>query len=422
MSQSIHAPDTASHIIATSSNNDSTNPPSSTNVPPVVKVTSHKSHSLPTPAIAGIAIAIVLVTLIVGGVLLFLNLKKRRARHGQPQVELSAAPARPRDMAELGDQGSGTTDEKEAEKMVDEDSPKDQRLIDEREIALMDHGNGQGSAHELSGPDVSRPELPSPDPNLKFELASETVARSELSTPEPGWPGRELPTPEPVLETAGAVAADASSSPFDHNLSPVSSPGSTWSRNRTGSRRRPTHLRMDSSESEGPWPNSEVPTRTRPSLRHSRVVSSESEGGWPPDRMSSTSSRRSHARVDSSDSESVQPRANIASVQHPHRRNLSSDSEPISPQQPSTSDYSTRPKHDRFNSTDSTDTFETRLLSPGSPYFPPLRQPVQAIPSIGPDTASSAAFPTSRSGLLSEEPSDMNEVPKAMSQDPKKRT
>ena len=413
ISQSIAAPDSASHIVAIS--NDSAISPTPTNLPPIVKTNSKdspKSSSISTGAKAGIAIAIVLIALIVGGVLLWFYLKKRKGRSKTEAEELPADPIHPRDRAELPDSGadrySGSTMVKGAGPNVDE---KDQERVHQQEVALMT------DPVELSGPD--RSELPSPDPDVQHELASPDLPpRSELSTPEPRT---EMPS-----EVIGGTAAGAPSLSQENLPSPVSSPDSLRPRNRIGSQQKPAHLRKDSSESEGGWTRPQAPKRTRPTVSHSRVVSSESEGGWTREGMVFTT----HHRMDSSDSEISAPITSATSSRPPHNRAPSVDSDLISSEKPPPSATSSRPPHRRLDSNDSSDTIETRFqMSPMSPYFPPNRQgnnqPIQAIPSLGPENSlsalSSPSLMSTRSGLLSPEPMEIDERDETEEMNPGKR-
>lgn len=412
ISQAIAAPDSASHIVAIS--NASAISPTPTNLPPIVKTNSTnspKSSSISTGAKAGIAIAIVLIALIVGGVLLWFYLKKRRGRSKTQAEELPADPIHPRDRAELPDSGadrySGSTMVKGAGTNVDE---KDQERVHQQEVALMT------DPVELSGPD--RSELPSPDPEVQHELASPDLPpRSELSTPEP--------RAEISSAVIGGTAAGAPSLSQENLPSPVSSPDSLRPRNRVGSQQKPAHVRKDSSESEGGWTRAQVPKRTRPTVSHSRVVSSESEG-WTREGMVFTT----HHRMDSSDSEISVPITSATSSRPPHNRAPSADSDLISSEKPPTSATSSRPPHRRLDSNDSSDTIETRFqMSPMSPYFPSNRQgnnqPIQAIPSLGLENSLSAlSSPTlmsTRSGLLSPEPMEIDEKDETEEVKPAKR-
>lgn len=411
ISQAIPAPDSASQIIADSVNATS---PTPTSVPSGVVTKSSKSHSLSTGAIVGIAIAIVLVALIVGGVLLFFNLKKRRERNKKSSLELDANPPPPRDRAELSaeeERLSGSTIVKLIN--VDEAAHKDPDSTDQQDVPLM--------KKETAELEVPKPELPSPDPNAKHEMpTSDPPPRSELSTPEPTWPApKPMPSQEPRAEISSAETAKKfTEDPLpstDNSQAQTLSTESTRAANQAGSQRRPTHVRVDSSESESGWNKMPVPVRTRPSVGHSRVVSSESESGWV------------HHRMDSSDSEISNYPANVTTDRSPQHR-PSTDSIPISPEQVPHSAASSRPAHRRFNSNDSADTLETRLeMFPGSPYFPPRQgqnQPIQAIPSLGIENPlsalSSPSLMSTRSGLLSPEPLEMDEdeeIPRSISRD-----
>lgn len=392
VSQALHVPDESSDIVAipsaqaTGTGTNPTNPGSEPSPPVTIMTTtpqpSPKSHALATPAIAGIAIALVVLALLAGGIILYCYRRKRKAkRELRGKAELPADAPFPAHARELEAREKNGAQKGVPDMTVEE---KDQAHMDQREVLLMDHGGSgsHGPVAELPSPDPSRPgQLPSQDSD-PFELASqeqalrselstpEPIARSELSTPDPGWAG------SPELED-GAVTE--SSPRLDGVPSPVSSPGSLWS---GGNRRRESTFRKDSPESEAGWHQSGSIRRSRPSLRHSRMVSSESESGGHPEGVPSGPSRPTHVRMDSSESESGMVRAKVGS----------------------------RPSHRRLESNDSV---ETRLAmnSPAASFFPsrPSHDRAwQALPSIGPDppllNRSSPSLESMRSGLLSPAP------------------
>lgn len=420
ISQSLFPKDSASHIVPIPPVQSQTTQPSSTNSvisthPPITKSTSHSSHSLPTPAIAGIAIAIIVLTLVAGAFGVWVRIKRKRNPARESRPELAADP---RDVPELegkGNQSStSSNDKKSADDSVAEvTDEKMQVQLEQNEIRIMDQGNNvhHGAPIELGGSDVLIPELPSPDPARAHELCSPEaeIMRSELSTPEPFW-RPEMPSPE-----MGDALAGRASPPVENSPSPLSSPGSLWSTNRALPR-RPTHGRMDSSESEGAWTRDGMPSTIPRQNSHPRVSSTGSDPpnpGWARDRIPSNASsrRQQHARVDSSDSEGAFSHATFTPGRPAHARVDSSDSEATSrnlPQRrPST-------QHRRLDSSDSAETWETRLeMSPNSPYFPPPTRlgrdrHVEAVPSIWPDSSQegliSSGATSTRSGLRSPEP------------------
>lgn len=346
---------------------------------------SPKSRALATPAIAGIAIAVVILALLVGGFLLYRHRRKRKAKRlPRGKAELPADPPFPHHARELD--GSERHDPQKGVPGVTVEE-KDQAQMDQNEVLLM--GQGDSASHgpsELPSPDPFRPELPPNQDSYRSELPStehcprselstpEPIRRSELSTPEPGWQG------SPELED---VAVRESSPPLEGVPSPVSLASSLWS----GTRRREPVLRKDSSESEAGWQRTEGIGHSRPPLRHSRMVSSGSESSFRPKRVPSGSSRPTHVRVDSSESESGGVRGKLRS----------------------------RPPHQRLDSNDSVITMETRLaMNPPGSFLPPRpgqdRQdrPLQSLSSIGPDPSplhrQSHSLESMRSGLLSPAP------------------
>lgn len=399
VSQALHAPDEASNIVpipSAQATETGTNPTNSGSPnPPVTIITttpepSPKSRGLATPAIAGIVIAVVVLALLVGGFLLYRHRRKRKAKRlPRGKAELAADAPFPHHAREL-DASERPNPQKSVPGVTVEE--KDQAQIDQNEVLLMDQGHSaRHGPLELPSPDPFRPELPpsqdsyrhelpSPEPGLRSELSTpEPIARSELSTPEPGWQG------SPGLE---GITGGEPSPPLDIP-SPVSSPGSLWS----GNRRREQPVRKDSSESEAGWQRTGSIGHSRPSMRHGRMISSESESSVRPERVPSGSSRPSHVRMDSSESESGTIRGKFAS----------------------------RPPHRRLDSTDSVTSMETRLAmnAPGS-FFPPPRsghdrqdRPLQNFSSIGTDPSPfhrpSPSLESIRSGLLSPAPLEFNE-------------
>lgn len=439
ISQSLFSKDSARHIVpvqpaetqtATSSPISPTSTASST-LPPITKSTSHPSHSLGTPAIAGIAIAIVLLA-IAGGIGAWLLIKRKRASKRQTP-ELAADPPYPHDKVELENGENGQlpgsfNDQKGPRTSVEEASnEKIQTQLDQREINIMDGNDGIHSTHcEAGGSEVLTPELPSPDPfgfGPHEPSSSEAqLMRSELSTPEPDRVS-EMPSPEmapaemPSPEIGGTAAGERSSS-HGATSSTLLPPDSAYSKHRPRSR-RPVHGSIDSSESEGGGTrNGKAPASARQGT-HSPTYTAEpfearQQHGWAHDRVPSSASSRQrpqHMRVDSTDSESAFPSATFKSVRSTpaHVRVDSSDSEsfPLSPQRHSSLPTS-RPPHRRLDSKDSTETMETRLEQspPGSSWFSqatrlardrPMHQSSQEA-LVSPSAASL------RSGLRSPEP------------------
>ncbi len=391
VSQARHDPDELSNIVAipsaqaTGTESEPTDPGSVPRPPyTVVTPTAEKSRALGTPAIAGIAVAVVVLALLTGGIVLWVCRRKRKARALRDKAERPFDHPAPHDARELD--GSGRPDPRKAGPDVTV-AEKEQSRIDQREVLLMDHGNNRPVV-ELASPELLPSELPSHGTANRFELpSSEPVHRSELSTPEP-VARSELSTPEPEWPASferedGTVGEP--SPPLGMDLSPISAPGSLWS----GNRRRQPHLRMNSSESDGGWPRAGTPPSSppssRPPLRHSRMISSDSESSFHPDRASSGSLRPTQVRMDSSDSEVGVKRATFSSVRRPHRR---------------------------LDSNDSDTTMDARLALNSSISFSPPQpshdRHVQGIPSLGPEPSlfslSSPSLESMKSGLVSPTP------------------
>lgn len=312
LSQALHAPDDSSNIIAIPSAQATgtvakPTDPGSEPKPPITITSgpaSPKSRGLGTPAMAGIIIAGVVIGLaVVIGWILLSRRRKRKARKARKAWSDKAEHP-----SELD--GSGRSDPPKVGAAVTVEE-KEQAQMDQTEVGLMNQGNSgsHGSRVELASPDVLHPELashepyhraelPSPEPCLRSELTTpEPIARSELSTPEPEWPGSS--------DLADGTMVGGSSPPLDGGPSPVS----LWS-----NRRREVPARKDSSESEGGWPHTRSIRRSRPSGRHTRVVSTDSESNFPLNRAPSGTPRPTHARMDSSESMETRLAANAPGI------------------------------------------------------------------------------------------------------------
>ena len=441
ISQSLVSKDSSRHIVpiqpaesqtAISSPTASPVSPTSTassTLPPIIISTSHPSHSLGTRAIAGIAVAFVLLA-IAGGIGAWLLIKRKRAskRHQTPELE---APPTFRAELETGENGQplgSSNDGKGPRSSVEEvANEKIQAHLDQREINIMDGHTGiHGTHFEVGGSEVLTPELPSPDPfgPGPHELSSSEaqLMRSELSTPEPDWVP-EMPSPEmassemPSPDLAGTAAVKRSSS-HGATSSTLFPPDSAHSKHRPRSR-RPVHGSVDSTDSEGGGTRNGKAPASAGQGTYSPIYTAEpgeirQPHGWAHDRAPSSASsgqRPQHMRVDSSDSESALPSANFKSVRPTpaHVRVDSSDSEsfPLSPQRHPSLPTS-RPPHRRFDSKDSTETMETRLEQspPGSPWFPPVTRLARDRPmnKSSQEALVSPSAASLRSGLRSPEP------------------
>lgn len=293
VSQAVFAPDSAARIEAIPAAPSSTITTGSTptdaaspTLPPITKIITTKSNSLPTPMIAGIATAMAVLLLLVLGLAWHFGYNKRKfrfcfRRHRRDSAGLPSDPPIP---AEL-DCKEPLSEKKGANVTVDE---KYRDGIYQDDIQAMDRA-WHGPVIELGGDENSRSELPSPEPYQRHELPSpEPVWRSELSTPEPGWPA-EMPSPD-----MGGTTVGEPSPPSDGMPSPLSSP--SLHRTGKGLQRRPTHTRMNSSEAE----SSPTSVRSRPSLRRSPRISPESDTA--PLRSDIGANRPLHKRFGSADS------------------------------------------------------------------------------------------------------------------------
>ena len=205
------------------------NPSQHSDVSVVQPTSKSSSHAFPVGAIAGIAVAVVIITLICGTLAICYNLRKRRRRVTNDTSELAAHPTHPKGKEELEDTDrSRTLPQKAAAtlgfvkrpfgsdkssgasiviKEVDDEDDKDEKIA----------GNDTNALIELSDTAArQRAELPSPTPWLRPELESPDPAliRSELSTPELGFRGEPSPLPSPHFITDSALASPSWSLPI----------------------------------------------------------------------------------------------------------------------------------------------------------------------------------------------------------------
>lgn len=287
-----------SHIVAISHPNTTgtsiANPTSSS--AGVVKTTGNSSHGIGTGAIAGIAVAIVLIATLCGSFFIYRNLRRKR------QSQKSAAAAPPDEPKALSDVDSdhkhNFSDEPEVKKTTTSatvtvnEVPMTPPLpeADNNEFfgPFAEKRRPQSRIMELPADPVDRSEMPSPGPE---EL------RSELSTPEPKWNLTEAPSPDPSHELP---SPSLSSTEFCHpspDLEQRRSPSLENSRSALTSPeprpplQRPETIRGDSSESEAGWSRDGMPLRPF----HRRYHSDDSD-------TTSMSTRPRHSRIESSDS------------------------------------------------------------------------------------------------------------------------
>ena len=191
----------------------------------VAQPSSNKSsHAFPVGAIAGIAIAVVLITLVCGTLAICYNLKKRRRRASTAPSELAANPQHPKDVGELEDtdqsrgfwsrhvpglkamksttsRSSGTITVKEGDE--EDYTDKEKGANDTNALNLIELSNNElRQRAELPSPEPwLRPELESPDPGL--------IARSQNSTPAMGFRAEPSPLPSPEIHNDSAFGSPA---------------------------------------------------------------------------------------------------------------------------------------------------------------------------------------------------------------------
>lgn len=425
ISQATFNPSVPSQIVPISHANTigttTANPTSSSTA--IVKITNNGSHGIGTGAIAGIAIAFVLIAALCGSFFIFRSLRRKRQSR-----KLAMTPSNePKAMSDIeSDHKHDFSDEPEVKKNttttvtvaeVPMTPPLSEADGNEFFAPFGEERRPQSPPMELPAEPLDRSEMPSPSPE---EL------RSELSTPEPKWNYPELPSPDPSQElpSPGLSLADSShpspdleqrrSPSLEHRRSALTSPEPRLSV------QRPDPTRTDSSESEAGWTRDGMPIRPfhrryqsddsdTPSIsirpRNSRVDSSDSDAFIHSNRIdessaesespssytrptiprvessglespisspssSSSASRQRNIRMDSS-SESE----NGSAAATPHRSGVSSTFHSSSSTRPATTFHSSsssrpsirrssavRPVNIRMNTEDS-DTWETRLES-----------------------------------------------------------
>ena len=285
-----------SHIVAishASTTGTTTANPTSSNAA-IVKTTNNVSHGIGTGAIAGIAIAIVLIATLCGSFFILRSLRRKR----WSQKMAMAAADEPKPMSDMdSDHKHDFSDEPEVKKNttttvtvaeVPMTPPLSEADGTEFFAPFGEKQRPQSRIMELPAEPVDRSEMPSPSPE---------DLRSELSTPEPKWNYPELPSPDPSQELPSPGLSPAGSGHASPNLEQRRSPSLENRRSALNSPephlpiQRPNSIRMDSSESEPGWTRDGMPTGPF----HRRYQSDDSD-------TPSVSTRPRNSRMDSSDS------------------------------------------------------------------------------------------------------------------------
>ena len=327
-----------SHIVPIAASTTSTPPnPSGTSI---IKSTGNGSKGIGTGAIAGVAIAIALVGIIVAIVAFFFMRHRRRVRRESEQAVHGA----------ITYESTKEDDTPQRDSSDEHSDPKKQTTVaagpasgpmtpplSEVEGHDMLTSGSHFSPTELPGSRLSalsRSELSTPEPWARTpELPSDIQAiRSELSTPEPVFPDAELPTPDPAHELPSpSLSTTMPSHPSPSLPSASSSPA-----------QRPLSMRMDSTDSESGF--------TRDGMRqfHRRYHSDESRP-LPTRKASDDSSIESpvlgYLSSSGSDVETPDFTTPVEASRPPFRRTSAP-----------------RPRNQRLGSADS-ETWETRLES-----------------------------------------------------------
>ena len=365
-------PNAQSHIVSiisnstTSTSGPAANPTSSNG--PIVKTTtpSSSSHGIGIGAIAGIAIAIVLIASLVSGFFVYKCLRRRKdakaATLAAFKIESVSKVAPESDDDSKKDFAKEAEVKKPAAAIATvSEVPGPMTPPSEVDGGYFFTGNEkvpfQSHTMELAGSPPNRSELSTPEP--LHELDPEAI-RSELSTPDPIYNFVELPSPNPSNEpgspSLSSISSGHPSPPIrDDRQSALQSPAYPQFE-------RPLSDRMDSSESEAGWTRDGMPRRPfhrryqsneslNPSLQSrplsSRMESSDSEPFGRPDPVDESSeseaivspiaTRRPLTHLDSSDSEAgISSQSSSSHIARPHptvlRMDSSSESEAPSPQ------------------------------------------------------------------------------------------
>ena len=285
-----------SHIVAISHAKTGTtvaNPTSSNTA--IIKTTTNGSHGIGTGAIAGIAIAIVLIATLCGSFFIFRSLRRKR----QSQKAALTLVDEPKAISDLeSDPKHGFSDEPEVKKNttttvtvaeVPMTPPLSEADGNEFFAPFGERRRPQSRIMELPAEPVDRSEMPSPSPE---------DLRSELSTPEPKWNYPELPSPDPSQELSSPGLSTTDSDRPSPDLEQRRSPSLEIRRSALTSPeprlpiQRPVSIRVDSSESEAGWSRDNMPIGPF----HRRYQSDDSDAP-------SVSTRPRHSRMGSSDSD-----------------------------------------------------------------------------------------------------------------------
>lgn len=439
ISQAIFDPTAPSHIVSLASNTSATtaaNPNSSNKS--VVKTTTGGSHGIGTGAIAGIAIAIVLIASLVGAFFVYRSLKRRRNGKRFPtSEELEGEPEfKPnfdQDFKQDFPQDPEPKKHMTATTVIAVDSPMTPPLEADGGYFSVSNEKEPYYAHAMElpgspGSPPNRSEMGSPEPP-ELESPNPEIIRSELSTPEPrlAW---ELPSPDPSHEMPASPAISSMSS------SQPSPPVNEDRRSGLNSPRqlpiqRPASDRFDSSESEAGWTRdgmSQRPFHTRydssESLqsrpRHSRMASADSDGFIHSDRidestdsepvvssasevvMSPVLSRPGIVHLDNSDSEAAISSVSSSSQQIPRR--------PVNRMDSSSESEAPTPARSTFRHVVGL----TRPFHSSSSSRPAMRRSIHAMTrpfSYRSDSSDSDAWQTRLDSASTENPSDVSRFP-----------
>ncbi|KAL6717385.1 hypothetical protein ACLMJK_005300 [Lecanora helva] len=303
ISQAVFDPNAPSHIVPLASNSTTGGPgsnPTSGNGTVYKTAQSSGSHGIGVGAIAGIAVAILVIASLCAGFFIFKCLRRRNRDKLNKNIDdeagataIKIVPESEQDLKEDFSKGlevkkpiAPTVSVKEDPGPMTPPSEVDGSYF----FTRNEKEQPPSKTFELPGsPDSppNRSELSTPEP-WQRELDAEVI-RSELSTPDPCYSQTELPSPDPSQELGfSASSSGQPSPPLAENRRFSLHPPAESAFN------RPLSERMDSSESEAGFTRDGMSRPRTPFYR--RYQSDDSL-------KSPSQSRPLSSRMDSSDSE-----------------------------------------------------------------------------------------------------------------------
>ncbi|KAL8765659.1 MAG: hypothetical protein Q9209_007339 [Squamulea sp. 1 TL-2023] len=308
-----------SHIVVTSADatNNTTTTDSTQDRPPLTKTSSQKSGGIGTGAIAGIAVAVIILVLL-AVVYCVWRLKFKKSRKikdntkGKAELEDNTEPKHIYENFNKRPPSEETPHEPNKGGKIKVSEVAQPPLAAELEGGAPSGGLSNKS---MSMEHNDRAELPSPDPfRPELESPGFGLIRSELSTPEPP---SELSTSDRDLVpelTSGEIPQELSSSNRNSDVRPYNNSfDSDGISPQDSSSLRPNHERKGSDDT---IPTSASAARQRPSY----LIGLHRHSNRPPHVRSSSSHDTFQTRMD--EMQSTAPGANTPSLAHTHPMEL----------------------------------------------------------------------------------------------------